>query len=635
MTEGDETRGDWVLVGGRVCLQPERGPLFGPSVMEVFRAVFSGDCPVLGGIQPIRSLREALPSMTFSRFPADVALRITGGPGAALGMELGAFADGCWTDVEREADQVVCNGTWFPLEEGSVAAAADWLLERGMGVDGRATLGDLVRLRAAQQLPFRLIDEVGSGNWVAPRIEGPGPAGIPGLMGTLYGYQAQGVGFLNRVAAEGIGCVLGDEMGLGKTLQIIALLLLETAAGRRPSLVVAPTTLLENWRRELSLFAPTLAVLVHWGSDRAGAPRRLEVPDVVITSYDIAIRDEPVLSSVQWNIVVLDEAQNIKNSDAQRTSAVKGLPRRVSIAVSGTPVENRLEDLWSIADFVLPGFLGDLPSFRIRFANELAGAAALAQVISPLLLRRKVAEVAQDLPSRIEIPQAITMAPRQASEYEACRQEVVAEYGPSAGLVSLTRLRVFCARPHYGHPPNETPKYTRLLEILGEVFAAGQKALVFASFQDTLDTLSSDVAQRWSSGYFRVIDGRVPVGDRQTVIDGLFAATGAGALFLNPRAAGTGLNITAANHVIHFDPEWNPAVTDQATARAYRRKQELPVTVHHLFYAGSVEEVIVGRASFKRDLASEATTGHVGEAELSTLALALAASPFSMGELVS
>lgn len=455
-----------------------------------------------------------------------------------------------------------------------------------------------------------------------------------GLKADLYPYQKDGVHFLNLVAGQGLGCILGDEMGLGKTIQVITLMLAEKAAARGPTLVVSPATLLENWRRELALFAPSLSVKIHTGTDRAGIASRLTGFDVVVTSYDTALRDEALLSSIPWNLLALDEAQNIRNPDARRTLAVKGLPRRISLAITGTPVENRLMDLWSLSDFALPGLLGNRDGFERLFADTEADAAGLAPIVAPILLRRRVRDVAQDLPKRIDVAQPLSMSRAMAEDYERTRLEALTEYEGGGSLVALQRLRMFCTHPALiggwgGDPADGMPKYQRLLELLEEIFQQGEKCLIFTSYTGMTDIFLADLPKRFPDRFFGFIDGRVPVPERQKTVDEFSATATGGALFLNPKAAGVGLNITAANHVIHYNPEWNPALEDQASARAYRRKQQRPVTVHQMFFVDCVEELVVGRLALKRGLSEHAAIGHEGDATVSEVMQALRISPLS------
>ncbi|MDP2816468.1 MAG: SNF2-related protein, partial [Rectinemataceae bacterium] len=332
---------------------------------------------------------------------------------------------------------------------------------------------------------------------------------------------------------------MGDEMGLGKTMQVITLLLSEKMGKRSPSLIIAPATLIENWRRELSAFGPGLTVLVHVGQGRAGIHSELSGFDIVITSYDTAVRDETILSSILWDILVIDEAQNIKTPRAQRTLSIKSLPRRVSVAVTGTPVENSLTDLWSLSDFVLPGLLGDVNSFKSVFSDSLSDASALSGIVAPLLLRRRIREVARDLPPKIDIPQVVVMTESMAEGYERIRSDVLQEYGSSATLVSLQKLRMFCAHPILADfpchdPAADMPKYIRLLEILEEIFAVGEKCLVFTGYTGMIDLLVRDLKVRFEDSFVDFVDGRVPVAERLPVVDRFSSFNGSGALILNP-----------------------------------------------------------------------------------------------------
>ena len=268
----------------------------------------------------------------------------------------------------------------------------------------------------------------------------------------------------------------------------------------------------------------------------------------------------------------------------------------------------------------------------MHYADNVADAAALEPLVTPLILRRRVADVAGDLPRRIDIPQPVELSEQGAVRYEALRAQILTEYGAAATLVALTKLRMYCAHPflidgHEGDPPFHSTKYARLVEILDEIFANGEKVLIFTSYTKMADILFDDIKTRYSLPC-DVIDGRTPVAERQPTIDRFGLVVGAAALILNPRAAGTGLNITAANHVIHYNLEWNPAVEDQATARAHRRGQVLPVTVHRLFHPGTVEEVIDQRTQRKRAVASEAVIGTEGRGgDLSDIMRAIQLSP--------
>lgn len=626
----------WEVTNGVLRLVLPDGTPVTPAADDIYRAAVEGDA---AAALPMPISPHGLGEISFSRFPLLVQLRIgTSGAGDAASLDVMAYAIGGEAVVplpdvsSRTADHVIAEDTWYPLARGALEEARKILTQAGVAGTGPISLRQYLSL--IQLIPTNpsIVDMSGDAASALRQRAYDGEAVPPGFAGTLYPYQRDGWRWLALVAEQGIGGILADEMGLGKTVQLAALLAEETAARRTPSLVVATGTLLENWRRELAKFSPGARVVVHQGLDRTGIPHELLEWDVVIVSYDTLVRDVSMMRGINWNIVILDEAQAIKNSDTRRAAAVKRVPRRVALAVTGTPVENRLTDLWSIADFALPGFLGDRTSFERNFANDHHGAALLEPLVSPILLRRRVADVAADLPARIDIPQALSLDPAQAAAYEQIRQSIVDEYGASATLVALTKLRMFCAHPALTDDAvrdlaASSTKYERLCEILEEIIASGEKAIVFTSFNRMADLLVADLPQRFSipAGF---IDGRTPISERQATVDKFSAVNGAGVLVLNPRAAGTGLNITAANHVIHYNLEWNPAVEDQASARAYRRGQTRPVTVHRLFYADTVEEVIDQRLTSKRSLAERAVVGvDGGDDSLADIAAAIARSP--------
>lgn len=615
----------WIIDNDRLAHVDDDGLQRVPSAQEIYDAAFAPRGTTLQP-NPIDGLRD----IRFSRVPAQPAVLLRGTLEEGIVASLGVTAGKGFRACADFLDHVIIDATWYPVDTADQKEMAEWMGNHGIVDGSRLTLGQILRIRQATSEGFRVIDE----STASLGFRGMVPdAQDAGLNATLYPYQRSGVSFLKFVSSQEIGCLLADEMGLGKTLQIIALLHARINQGRGPALVIAPSTLLENWRRELAHFAPSIRTLVHSGKDRAGVTAILKAFQVVITSYETATRDEPLLEQVMWDILVLDEAQAIKNPAANRTISIKQLRRRISIAVSGTPVENRLEDLWSITDFCLPGLLGDLRTFRSGYGDTVTDAQALARIVSPVILRRRVEDVATDLPALIEIPQAIDMGEELAVHYE--QQRIHSLNAGVPAIAALMPLRQLSAHPTLLRPwPHDlfdsVPKYARLVEILEEVILRGEKALVFASFQGVLDLMREDFSRRWPNAHVNKIDGRTPVEDRQRSVDDFSVSGAGGVLLLNPKAAGTGLNITAANHVIHYTPEWNPAVTQQATARAYRRKQTRPVTVHHLFYANSVEEVMIDRMRAKKDLATAAVEGHDGDVPHTELLRALQLSPITV-----
>lgn len=558
-----------------------------------------------------------------SRYPIAPMLTVSMGPDgvpffALTGRVRGETIELITADLER--GHVVEDGVWYPLDPAASAEAREIILETGVEAGAARSLRTFLAVRKAAAAGASIDDRTADAP-ASPLAFAPRSGDVPeGVRATLYGYQLDGWQWLKFLLAEGLGGLLADEMGLGKTLQIISALSDAGSGPLRPALIVAPGSLLENWRREFTKFAPGLLVLKHHGPLRTGRPAELQGYDVVITSYDNAVGDNSLLNMIQWAAVILDEAQFIKNPEAQRTKAVKRLRRNAGLAVTGTPVENRLLDLWSIMDFVLPGHLGEANAFATEYTDDVDGAARLEPQISPLMLRRRVADVAKDLPERIDVPQVLELDPHEAAAYDEERDRISREYGKAATLVALTSLRRFCAHPSLMDRSSATAdpmsfsKFRRLHELIEEIFSLGEKVIIFTSFTAMSDMIAGHVRQRFGA-FAEVIDGRVDINERQPVIDRFSAVVGGAALILNPKAGGAGLNITAANHVIHYNPEWNPAMEDQASARAYRRGQTLPVTVHRLLLADTVEDVVDERLSRKRALSDTAVIGVEGKDE--------------------
>ncbi|OHX50691.1 DEAD/DEAH box helicase [Cytobacillus oceanisediminis] len=516
--------------------------------------------------------------------------------------------------LDTSIDHIIINSTWHPLVKGITEEIRKIMKEAEIESLGRISLKQYLNIKK-QNTPF-VIDKVEEIPIDKEKYISNTEINIPFFVGKLYSYQNQGYRWLKMIVNEKAGCILADEMGLGKTAQIIAVISSECKKEKGPSLVVAPVSLLENWRREFIKFAPSLKVLVHQGNNRTGFYKEFYKFNIIITSYETVLRDNSLIKMLDWNIVVADEAQAIKNPFAKRTLALKQLDRKSSIAVTGTPVENRLIDLWSLTDFVFPGYLGDKKQFEEEFTDEVESAERLEPLISPILLRRRVKDVAADLPKRIDIPQAIKFSPEEAKLYEDLRLDIMEEYGKNASLVSLIKLRMFCTHPFLqvssqSNDPSLYSKYMRLIEIIEEIILNKEKVIIFTSFSQMSDLLMHDLSNRFKI-HCDFIDGRVDVSERQLRIDKFSEIIGSAILILNPRAAGAGLNITAANHVIHYNLEWNPAIEDQASARAYRKGQTRPVTVYRLFCIDTVEEVINERLERKRELSEAAIIGTDG-----------------------
>ena len=609
----------WELVGNHLAVRHQDGSLTIPSADEIYRVIMEQES--MDGI-PSPDDSSVITRLTFSKLPlrpeiiieadikVDSSLRIRI---QAVGRDVAIPVSGC---LDKIPDHLIENNIWYPFVPNSLDEIRETLRDASIAEAGPISLKNYLNLLKISGRSSIITDQsVGVVNARSTRASSDF-APEPSFTGTLLPYQMDGLRWLTVMAQEGVGGILADEMGLGKTVQIIALFSTKRSRDRIPSLVVAPGTILENWRREIERFSPSLNILVHRGSNRTGFPNVLQNNDIVIVSYDTLIRDTSLFKGIKWNIVVLDEAQAIKNPDTKRARAVKRISRLVGVAVTGTPIENRLRDLWSLTDFILPGLLGDQSSFESKYLDDNESAAAIEPVISPIILRRRIGEVANDLPDLIDIPQALELDPANAIRYESIRCQIIEKHATHATLAALMRLRMFCAHPwltsrHGTDPTIESTKYLRLTEILGEVILACEKVIIFVSFRDMSDIMVADIENRFSIPTAH-IDGRIHVTDRQLRIDQFSAILGSAVLILNPRAAGTGLNITAANHVIHYNLEWNPAVVDQATARCYRRGATRPVTVHRLFYVNTIEEIMAERLERKRELATQAVVGTDG-----------------------
>jgi Superfamily II DNA/RNA helicases, SNF2 family len=325
---------------------------------------------------------------------------------------------------------------------------------------------------------------------------------------------------------------------------------------------------------------------------------------------------------ISWELVVLDEAQNIKNAYSDRTRFAKKLQRERSIAVTGTPFENHLSDIWSIVDFISPGLLGSVTDYNREYTDDVDGADKIEPILSALMIRRLVEDVATDLPEKIIIPQPLSMSDEEAGIYEAYRDEISSSgvNGNAIGLAALQKLRMFCTHPGVcdinitNSPYTDSVKYQRMCEILEEIIDRKEKVILFTSYQKMFGIIERDIPDRFNIPVSR-INGSTPVDERQAIIDSFNEYKGSSLLVLNPRAAGVGLNITAANHVIHYNLEWNPALEDQASARAYRRGQEKTVFIYRLFYENTVEEIVNERLERKRDISKGAVIGTDGEKE--------------------
>ena len=534
---------------------------------------------------------------------------------------------------------VQIRGQWVTLDAEQIDAAIKFW-EKQKPRDGTAGLleGEIGLLEAMRMglggetsaggLP---IDGIESEGWLSEWLEKfsqsekleqlPQPQGLDGQ---LRPYQKYGYSWLAFLRRWGLGACLADDMGLGKTIQTISLLVREKElAGKlsAPALLIAPTSVVTNWEREIGRFAPGLQAYVHRGADRLkGGEFREAIKDrdVVLTSYPVARLDAESIQSIQWLAVILDEAQNIKNPETKQTQVIRKIEAEFRIALTGTPVENRLSELWSIMHFLNPGYLGGRKAFRENFAlpieryHDEEALAKLKQLTTPFILRRVKTDprVISDLPEKVETKVYCTLTEEQATLYEAVVQDVMKRIEEEEGmqrrglvLSMLMQLKQICNHPvQYLHQAGKgskevaldgrSGKLERLGELLEEILAEGDRTLIFTQFAEMGGMLAEHLPKAFGAAT-QFLHGGTPVKARDQMVKRFQEDEHAPPVFiLSLKAGGTGLNLTRANHVFHFDRWWNPAVEDQATDRAFRIGQKRNVQVHKFVTTGTLEEMI-------------------------------------------
>jgi len=440
------------------------------------------------------------------------------------------------------------------------------------------------------------------------------------LKAELRDYQKEGFVWMSRLAHLGVGACLADDMGLGKTLQSIAVIL--SLAHQGPSLVVAPTSVCMNWEAEVNRFAPTLNFHMFSESNRNEIIPSLGKFDLLVTSYTLLQQEIELLAQVKWQSIVLDEAQAIKNAATKRSKAAMRLDGRFRLITTGTPIENHLGELWNLFGFINPGLLGTFKQFNRRFGipiekyHDREAKRTLKKLIRPFMLRRIKSQVLEELPPRTEITLRVEMQPEEMRFYEALRQQAIENIEGSSEktgrhlriLAEIMRLRRACCNPKLINEQIDIPstKLQVFAETVEELLGGGHKALVFSQFTGHLGLIRAFLDERGIA--YKYLDGATATKERQQQVDSFQA--GEGELFLiSLKAGGLGLNLTAADYVIHMDPWWNPAVEDQAADRAHRIGQKRPVTVYRLVTANTIEEKIVRLHQEKRDLANSLLEG--------------------------
>ncbi|MFH1059103.1 MAG: DEAD/DEAH box helicase [Pseudomonadota bacterium] len=540
-------------------------------------------------------------------------------------------------------------GQWVEMRAEEIKTALDFWRKRETG---QATLRQVVRLAlgADRPAPGLDFDGVEASGWAQDFLDSlQGRSGFAqmeppaGFQGALRPYQTRGYSWLGFLRDWGLGACLADDMGLGKTVQTLALILRDwrdAGRQRRPVLLVCPTSVLSNWRKEAQRFTPELPVMVHHGlqrlKERAFAKAAAEQA-LVVTSYALLPRDFKALSALDWAGVVLDEAQNIKNSETKQARAAGALRADYRLALTGTPVENHVGDLWSLMEFLNPGFLGSQAQFKrsffipIQARRDPEAALSLKRLTGPFILRRLKSDksVIADLPEKVESKVFCPLSKEQASLYGAVVGQAMRDLESSEGigrkgviLATLAKLKQVCNHPAHFLGDNSaiagrSGKLTRLMELCEELLEVGDRALIFTQFAEMGHILKRHLEEVFGRETL-FLHGAVPKKRRDEMVE-RFQGDGQGPplFILSLKAGGAGLNLTQANHVFHFDRWWNPAVEDQATDRAYRIGQRRNVQVHKFVCAGTLEEKIDEMIEAKKTVAS--TVVGTGEGWLTEL----------------
>jgi superfamily II DNA or RNA helicase len=542
---------------------------------------------------------------------------------------------------------VQIRGEWVEFSQDQIKQALDFL-EKGNKA-GQISIDQALRASLDSTVAGLPVAAIEAEGWVGELLDQAlGRSQIKQIetpqdfIGTLRPYQSIGFSWLAFLRGFGLGACLADDMGLGKTVQTIALLLhLRKAGNTKPGLLICPTSVVGNWEREVQRFAPTLNVLIHHGSGRSksGLDEQAAGKDLVISSYALLHRDLAHLSDIEWGEVILDEAQNVKNPGTRQAQAARSLKAEHKVALTGTPVENRLSELWSIFQFLNPGYLGSHESFRRQFENPIVrnadqnAAGRLRSLTAPFLLRRVKTDpsVIDDLPAKNEIRVFCNLTREQGTLYEAVVRDSLKQIEASDGikrrgvvLATLMKLKQVCNHPAQflkdGSSLQErSGKVNRLIGMLEEARSSGDHSLVFTQFAEMGTLLKGHVESAFGDEVF-FLHGGTPASARQRMVERFQEDPHAPFVFLlSIKAGGTGLNLTRATSVFHFDRWWNPAVENQATDRAFRIGQKRSVQVYKYVCAGTVEERIDEMIESKKELAGKIVgTSESWISELST-----------------
>jgi SNF2 family DNA or RNA helicase len=537
--------------------------------------------------------------------------------------------------VESEQSFMKRGTEWIELPFEQMVEAYNELKEIDTDIKKKSSMSNLlhVYLKNNNRFPDHIDVQVEkhTENYLNRLLEQPADAAeIPNtLLGNLRPYQIKGFHWLNSLKEKQVGGCLADDMGLGKTIQTITYLLTAIDSGKRsPTLIICPTSVIENWKQELNRFAPSLRIYIHHGPDRMnGETFALEKEniDIVITSYNLMVRDSKWLTLENWRSVILDEAQNIKNPQTKQSQLIRKLNSEHRLALTGTPMENKLEELWSIMEFLNPGYLGSLRSFRQQFITPIekhedrSKLEMLRKLVQPFLLRRTKTDpnVIQDLPEKIEKKEFCFLSKEQASVYQSVVNNLMEKMTNAVGierkgliLATLTKLKQVCDHPYLVAGQSKEAKISGKLEhffdLINPIMEHGEKSLVFTQYVGMGELVKECLQRKYQDCHVFFLHGAIPSIKRTEMIEQFRQIKNEKCVFiLSIKAGGVGLNLTEANHVFHIDRWWNPAVENQATDRAYRIGQKQNVYVYKMITKGTLEEGIDQLIDRKKSLTEQ------------------------------
>ena len=532
------------------------------------------------------------------------------------------------TDFVFPSQHIVLDDAWFPISDDPLEAISKFISAAGtLPGEPLSKFGLTQLLRLSNSTDVRVIFN-NSVSELFASTTAPGHLKHE-LVVTPWHYQSEGIEWLTSLYSHQIGGILADQMGLGKTLQLLGLISAAHSEQALRTLIVVPNSLRLNWEKEIEKFYPSLSFYSHHGPDRLARLDDLKLQATILTTYELLTYDEHNFLRLEFDLAVFDEAHALKSPTSKRRKIARTLNSKRKVLATGTPFENSLTDLWSLSDIVQPGILGPKRHFDQLILQDEVKARELGRDLAPLILRRTLDQVESDIPDSHESVEFFELEEPLLSIYEALRTRAHPETAGTEGWGVATRLRMFLSEPSIFNDvrPGQGQKFDRLCEVLDEIWLYKEKVIIFSPFLESIDKLVDTVSERFVGNLVFSVDGRTKADNRFRTVEEFQSCDGFAVLMANPRAAGQGLNIQEANHVIHFSPDWNPALQDQATFRVLRPGQKRKVYIHRFIYSNTVEEVMNDAIADKKDLAVAALSTSESEGSKKSIERALAISP--------